>query len=604
VAAPNLRLPTILAVDPDPATQKALAQAFNRSGAFLLRYISDAKKTAGGLRQLRPDLLLVHAELSSLVMEDVFRAIASLPMFAALPVVLLCQEEMDRQLLAQFRTGIVHRLAEPFRPDVHVREVAELLRALPARAGVVQGRGRPGDMAALVEHVRRTRRSGALALDPARPPPGNAMFVRGGLRSAQVGTLAGDAALAAMIGLPPSHWTFTELAGQAGDGAGIIIELDAGDDVAGIDLDVEASPPGAPADEGRLQPEGLLVAEEAPAVVPAPVPAPASAAVPARAAPTGQPIKVLLVDDDPELCRMYSIILQKRGLEVATASDGVEGYEQARTSAFDVVVADLQMPRMDGWGLLRQLRDDYRTRELPLAFLSCHDDYRESLRALDAGAQAYISKSVKHDALAQQIHALLAPRRQVQVEIGRRDRLAFQLDLLGPQWLVRELGRQRATGRLEARDSWASYRLDFRDGEVVGAHAQAGPHAADGEPAFIALLGSRSASGTFEFDELPGNPARLGALDDLLARAVLTLNEKDRRAREAMLVKARKIQVDPALYALYTQVGPKPWLPTAKLICEDRLPPAEVIARSEASPLDVEETLKDLLRRGVVTLEA
>ena len=52
------------------------------------------------------------------------------------------------------------------------------------------------------------------------------------------------------------------------------------------------------------------------------------------------------------------------------------------SSQFDLVVTDLNMPRMDGWGMLRLLRDDFRTRELPVAFLSCHDDYRESLKAL------------------------------------------------------------------------------------------------------------------------------------------------------------------------------------------------------------------------------
>jgi hypothetical protein len=93
-------------------------------------------------------------------------------------------------------------------------------------------------------------------------------------------------------------------------------------------------------------------------------------------------------------------------------------------------------------------------------------------------------------------------------------------------------------------------------------------------------------------------------MDALIDRAVVTLNEKDRRAREGLLVKARTLVVDQALYSLYAQVGPRQWLETARLICEDHLSPAEVIARSNASPIDVEETLKDLIRRGVVTLEA
>lgn len=583
MAASNTKTPVILAMEPDHATQKVLARAFNSSGAFLLRYAGDPKKTGDALRLFRPELLLVHSELGSPAMEDVFRALFSEPELASLPVVVLCREDVGRELLRHFRSGIVHQLVEPFQPDLHVPEMAEMLRSLPARAGVVRGRGEPGEIAALVAHVQRTRRSGALALDPSRPEEGSALFIKGGLHSAQRGLVTGDAALEALIAAPPSRWAFRELSGQPGEGAGVVIEVGArAEGEAGVDLEVEAA-------VARKRPSGEVRRLGAPPVE--------------EEAPAWGPIKVLLVDDDPELCRMFSLTLKRRGFEVTTAPDGVEGYDQASRGAYDVVVADLAMPRMDGWGLLRQIRDDYRTRELPVAFLSCHDDYRDSLRALDAGAQAYLSKSVKHDVLAQQIRTLLAPRQQVLAEMARKGRVTVQLDPVGPQWLVRELGRRRATGRLEVKDDWATYRLDLRDGEVVSARAEAGQYPVEGERAFIALLGSRSAAGTFDFGPPAGAAGQLGALEALLDRAVQALNEKDRRAREALLVRARKIQVDRALYDLYTQVGPAQWLPTAKLICEDRLPPAEVIARDDTSPLDVEETLKDLVRRGVVTLE-
>src|SRR5690606_23868503 len=124
-------------------------------------------------------------------------------------------------------------------------------------------------------------------------------------------------------------------------------------------------------------------------------------AKPPRRAAKSTPI--LLVDDDDALCAMFSILFRKHGFEVTTASDGFAGYEAARDGSFDLVVADLNMPRMDGWGMLRLLRDDHRTRETPVAFLSCHDDYRESLKALNAGAQAYFSKSTRLDALAAQV---------------------------------------------------------------------------------------------------------------------------------------------------------------------------------------------------------
>jgi len=594
VSSPNVKSPAILSIDPDPATQKLLPQAFNRSGAFLMRYISDPRKTAGALRQLRPELVLVHAELLSPTMAEVFRAIAQHPMFASTPIVLLAKVTADQGWASRFRSGVVHLINEPFQAERHVAEVQELMRALSTRTGWVHGRGLPGELGGLVAHIRRTQRSGALNVDPTHPEQGTALFVRGGLLSATFRGRTGDAALWAMVEANPEGWSFSELAGQAGDGAGIVIEVsDEDEPLVGVDLDVEKaltpappSPAAPPLEQDEL---GALLA-------PAPTPEPEATS----------PIAVLLVDDDPELCRMFSIILQRRGMKVTTAADGVEGFDRARSAPFDVLVADLSMPRMDGWGLLRQLRDDYRTRELPVAFLSCHDDYRESLRALDAGAQAYLSKSVKHDVLATQIRGLLHPRNHVRADIRVQKRLLLSIDAVGAQWLVQELARQAATGRLDAKDDWAQYQIAFRDGQVVGATAQAGPHRAGGEPAFIALLASRSANGSVVFGDPGATPgaAPLGTIESLIDRAVQTLNEKERRARESLMVKARRIVVDRPLYDLYAQVGPQQWLRTAKLICEDGLPPAEVIARSDASPVDVEETLKDLLRRGVVSLEA
>jgi DNA-binding MarR family transcriptional regulator len=73
--------------------------------------------------------------------------------------------------------------------------------------------------------------------------------------------------------------------------------------------------------------------------------------------------------------------------------------------------------------------------------------------------------------------------------------------------------------------------------------------------------------------------------------------------RESLMVQATQIEVHPELYAVYRQVGPKQWLECARLICEDQVSPREIIARLEMSPIDIEEAMRDLIRRGVVTLK-
>jgi DNA-binding MarR family transcriptional regulator len=85
-------------------------------------------------------------------------------------------------------------------------------------------------------------------------------------------------------------------------------------------------------------------------------------------------------------------------------------------------------------------------------------------------------------------------------------------------------------------------------------------------------------------------------------RAVETLNENEKRMRDALMITATQIEVHPELYRVYQNVGPKQWLETARLLCEERLSPKDVIRRLDVSPVEVEETMKDLVRRGVLIL--
>ena len=288
-------------------------------------------------------------------------------------------------------------------------------------------------------------------------------------------------------------------------------------------------------------------------------------------------------------------------MEVAT--DGFEGLTAAQNAEFDAVIADLNMPRMDGWGLLRLLREDFRTRELPVAFLSCHDDYRDGLKALDAGAQGYFSKGTRMDALIAQVRKLLEPRVLATFQIIDGKDFQCEIGQVGPQWLLSELEARGFSGRIEAKDSFAGYTLYFQEGRCVHATAVAGRHNAEGERAFNAMIGSRNSDGIVRFGIAQSPQTLFHPTKDLIARSCATLTENETRMREGLLVAATQIEVNIDLYAIYGQVGPTQWLEVARLICEERVSPREVISRLDTSPIEVEETLKDLLRRGVVTLK-
>jgi CheY-like chemotaxis protein len=578
------RPPAVLLVDPQPQSRREIADGLNRAG-LVARSVADPQQTLAGVRAMQPSLVLVHSELRDPVSARVAELLARDGGAAHLPVALLCADVSDARFVRQLRTGIVALLPKPFRAAAHAAALQSLLAELPQRSGAVSGKGEGKELAALVDHLQRTHRSGVLQVNPRGPDEGRALFAKGALKTAERQGLGGPQALQAMLGATRASWSFVEVGASAPE---VVIELDpAEEEELVVGTPVEEDEFGG-ASEGALALPRTSAPPRPPAVAPLPQPQ----------------LRILVVDDDETLCRMFSTLFQKQDFSVTTAADGYEGYEAALAEPFDLVVADLNMPRMDGWGLLRLLREDFRTRELPVVFLSCHDDYRETLRALQSGAQAYYAKSTRLERLTEQLRGLLQPRISARAALATSPEVELEIAALGPQWVLRAIAEAAAAGVLDAKDSWASYRIGLAGGQVVNASAIAGQHAAVGEKALNAYIASRGAGGTFRRGAAPG-PNNLGRpVDELLAHAAAALNVNEQRVRETLLVQAREIQVQPDLYALYSQVGPRQWLETARLFCEERLPPREVLARVDGSPLEVEEALRDLIRRGVVTLSA
>ncbi len=580
--------PKILAIDEDRAFQASAAQSFNQFGLFY-RFLTDKKKVVGGIKQLKPDLLVVRGDVTAELPQFVFEKLSEDVTLASLPIVLLCDDTSDAIFTAGLRSGVVGMLKMPFKATQHIAELRTLMNEMRLRTGVVAGNGDSTVLARLVEHVRRTRRSGVITFDARTPKEGTATFALGKLERASFKELTGVEALVAMVAQPSAQWRFSEVGGAQGDGAGVVIEVG---DTAGEEEEIAVVAGVAMQDDEPLAFGEMEVSQ------PNPVPSPPVVAPSARQ----PPVKLLLVDDDEALCRMFQTLFTKHGFQVTTAADGLEGVETALRGEFDSIIADLNMPRMDGWGMLRLLRDDYRTRELPIAFLSCHDDYREQLRAQNAGAQAYFAKGSRLDPLVAQVRKLLEPRQNALAQVRSGEAFTVSVAPIGPQWLLRELALAKATGKLEAKDGWASYEMFLDEGNVTHASAIAGRFTAEAERAFNAFLASRAAEATFTPGTFPSPQTLSLPTEVLIEQGCGTLNDNERRIREGLLVTASQMDVNPDLYAVYRQVGPKQWLEVARLICEERVAPRDVIATLDTSPLEVEETMKDLIRRGVVTL--
>jgi two-component system sensor histidine kinase and response regulator WspE len=106
---------------------------------------------------------------------------------------------------------------------------------------------------------------------------------------------------------------------------------------------------------------------------------------------------VLVVDDSITVREVERQILRQHGYDVAVAVDGGEGWNVARGERFDLVVTDVDMPRMNGLELVRALRGDAVLRDLPVIIVSYKDREGDRLRGLEAGANSYLTKGSFHD---------------------------------------------------------------------------------------------------------------------------------------------------------------------------------------------------------------
>jgi DNA-binding response OmpR family regulator len=104
-------------------------------------------------------------------------------------------------------------------------------------------------------------------------------------------------------------------------------------------------------------------------------------------------VDVLLVEDDPSVLEMYRLKLELDGYRVNTALDGEEGLKKAGDLTPDIIFLDIRLPKMDGLEVLRKLRAQEKTREIPVIILSNYDEEDLVARGLRLGAHEYLIKA-------------------------------------------------------------------------------------------------------------------------------------------------------------------------------------------------------------------
>ena len=126
--------------------------------------------------------------------------------------------------------------------------------------------------------------------------------------------------------------------------------------------------------------------------------------------------RVLVVDDDPQIRRVLKVALTGQGFEVDDAKNGEEALEKLREPRFDLVLLDINMPGMSGLDVCRAVR---ATSEVAIIMLTVRDSEADTVEALDAGADDYVTKPFKPSELSARIRAALRRTPSAQGPAGR-----------------------------------------------------------------------------------------------------------------------------------------------------------------------------------------
>lgn len=124
----------------------------------------------------------------------------------------------------------------------------------------------------------------------------------------------------------------------------------------------------------------------------------------------GRPATVLVADDEPDVLDLLVYRLTHSGYEVVSAGDGEEALRLALDAGPDLAVLDVMMPKLNGFELTRRLREEERTRRMPVILLTARAQETDVASGFEAGADDYLRKPFNPDELVARVRAVLGRR--------------------------------------------------------------------------------------------------------------------------------------------------------------------------------------------------
>lgn len=119
--------------------------------------------------------------------------------------------------------------------------------------------------------------------------------------------------------------------------------------------------------------------------------------------------RVLVVDDEEDVINVLRLVLSKSGYDVITAASGMDGLMRAQSESPEAILLDIMMHEMDGWEVLKLLKLDDATRNIPVIILSARVEPKDKIRGLQEGAVDYVTKPFAVREILEKMSAILGP---------------------------------------------------------------------------------------------------------------------------------------------------------------------------------------------------
>ncbi len=117
--------------------------------------------------------------------------------------------------------------------------------------------------------------------------------------------------------------------------------------------------------------------------------------------------EILIIDDELMFVEPVKMILERNGATVFWVSDGLKGFNQARSSPPDLIILDLMLPGMNGYQICRLLKHDSNFKTIPIVIVSAKDTDQEINLANECGADLYITKPIDYNKLVQEVKRVI-----------------------------------------------------------------------------------------------------------------------------------------------------------------------------------------------------